>query len=56
LSYAAISAAAQVWALVSGAGKAAALRESLRPGGRTPLARVVRSRSHTKIFCDIRLD
>ena len=41
LSYAAIAAARQVWALVSGAGKEAALRESLRPGGRTPLARVI---------------
>ncbi len=56
LSYAAIAAAKQVWALVSGAGKAAALRASLRPGGQTPLARVMRSRSRTKIFSDIRLD
>jgi 6-phosphogluconolactonase len=56
LSYAAIAAARQVWALVSGAGKAAALRESLRPGGRTPLARVIQARPRTKIFSDIRLD
>ena len=56
LSYAAIAAAKQVWVLVSGAGKEAALRESLRPGGQTPLARVMLSRSQTKIFCDIRLD
>jgi 6-phosphogluconolactonase len=56
LSYAAIAAAKQVWVLVSGAGKAPALRESLRPGGRTPLARVLQSRSKTRIFCDIRLD
>jgi 6-phosphogluconolactonase len=56
LSYAAIAAAKQVWALVSGAGKEAALRESLRSGGRTPLARVVESRSSVKIFSDIRLD
>ena len=53
LSYAAIAAARQVWALVSGAGKQAALRESLRPGGQTPLARVLQSRSRTTIFCDI---
>jgi 6-phosphogluconolactonase len=53
LSYAAIAAARQVWALVSGAGKQAALRESLRPGGQTPLARVLRSRSRTTIFRDI---
>ena len=56
LSYAAIAAAKQVWALVSGAGKEAALRESLRPGGQTPLARVMQSRSRIKIFSDIRLD
>ena len=53
LSYAAIAAAKQVWVLVSGAGKEAALRESLRPEGRTPLARVVLTRSKTKIFSDI---
>jgi 6-phosphogluconolactonase len=56
LSYAAIAAAKQVWALVSGAGKAAALRASLDPGGVTPLARVMRSRAQFKIFSDIRLD
>jgi len=53
LSYGALAAAKQVWALISGAGKAAALRESLHPHGRTPLARVMQSRSRTKIFCDI---
>ena len=56
LSYAAIAAAKQVWVLVSGAGKEAALRESLRPGGQTPLARVIQSRSRTRIFSGIRLD
>jgi 6-phosphogluconolactonase len=56
LSYAAIAAAKRVWALVSGAGKEAALRESLSPGGRTPMALVVQSRPRTKIFSDIRLD
>ena len=56
LSYAAIAAARQVWVLVSGAGKEAALRESLRPRGQTPLARVMQSCSRTKIFSDIRLD
>ena len=56
LSYAAIAAARQVWALISGAGKASALRESLRSGGQTPLARVIASRARTKIFSDIRLD
>jgi 6-phosphogluconolactonase len=52
LSYATIAEARQVWALVSGVGKEEALRASLRPGGQTPLARVLRSRSRTKIFCD----
>jgi 6-phosphogluconolactonase len=56
LSHAAIAAAKQVWVLVSGAGKETALRESLRPGGQTPLARVVQSRSRTKIFSDFLLD
>jgi len=56
LSYAAIAAAKQVWVLVSGAGKAPALRESLRSGGRTPLARVLQLRSRTRIFCDFQLD
>ena len=56
LSYAAITTARQVWVLVSGAGKAVALRESLRSKGRTPLARVMLTRSKTKIFSDIRLD
>jgi len=55
LSYAIIAAAEQVWVLVSGSGKAAALRESLMPGGRTPLARMVQSRSHVSIFSDISL-
>jgi len=55
LGYAAIAAARQVWMLVTGAGKAAALRASLDPSGLTPLARVVQSRSHTRIFSDILL-
>lgn len=52
LSYSAIAAARQVWVLASGAGKTAALRESMQPAGRTPLARVLRTRTSTKIFCD----
>jgi 6-phosphogluconolactonase len=55
LSYAAIAAAKQVWVLVSGAGKEAALRSSINPGGQTPLAKVVKSRPMVKIFSDIRL-
>lgn len=54
LSYAAIAAALQVWVLASGAGKESALRESLRPQGQTPLARVLDSRRWTKVFTDIR--
>ena len=56
LSYAAIAAAKEVWVLVSGAGKEAALRQSLQTGSRTPLARVLQSRSQTRIFSDVRLD
>jgi len=52
LSYAAIAAAKQVWVLASGTGKETALRESLVPSGKTPLARVIQSRPQTKIFCD----
>lgn len=55
LSYAAIAAARQVWVLASGAGKETALRESLSPSGKTPLAQVIQSRSQTKIFSDILL-
>lgn len=55
LGYPAITAAKQVWVLASGAGKEAALRESLSPGGKTPLARVLRMREHTRIFSDVRV-
>jgi 6-phosphogluconolactonase len=53
LSYAAIAAASEVWVLVSGAGKEEAFRESLRPAGKTPLARILRLRRRTRIFTDI---
>jgi 6-phosphogluconolactonase len=53
LGYGALAAARQVWVLVSGAGKEAALRASLGPGGRTPLGRVIWSRSCTRVFSDI---
>jgi len=55
LSYSAIAAARQVWVLASGAGKEKALRESLAPTGRTPLARVLKLRSNTRILTDIPL-
>lgn len=53
LGYSAIAAARQVWVLVSGPGKENALRESLSPVGLTPLARVLCSRAHTRIFTDL---
>lgn len=52
LSYTTIADARQVWALVSGAAKADALRETLKPDGTTPLARVIRSHQ-VKIFSDL---
>ncbi len=52
LSYKMIFAAKNVWILVSGAGKESALRESLSPCGRTPMARVLQSRP-VKIFSDL---
>jgi len=52
LGYAAIAAAQQVWVLISGAGKEAALRESLYGGGCTPLGRVTKFRTQTIIFSD----
>ena len=53
--HASIATAKQVWVLASGPGKEAALRESFRLEGRTPLARLLRSRQNTKIFTDIRV-
>ncbi|MBM3870773.1 MAG: 6-phosphogluconolactonase [Verrucomicrobia bacterium] len=55
LGYPAIAAARQVWVLASGAGKEAALRQSLASPGRTPLARVLKDRTQTRIFTDIAL-
>ncbi|HSY44137.1 MAG TPA: 6-phosphogluconolactonase [Candidatus Acidoferrum sp.] len=49
LSYKTIFAAKNIWVLISGAGKAVALRESLLPDGKTPLARVIQMRP-VKIF------
>ena len=53
LSYDVLAAAREVWVLASGSGKEAALQESLRPDGKTPLARVFRMREYTEIFSDI---
>ena len=53
LDYPTIAAARKVWMLAAGAGKEMALRESLSPVGTTPFARVLHSRSDTRIFTDI---
>ncbi len=53
LGYGAITAAREIWILASGAGKEAALRESLAPDGQTPLARVLRARPDARIFTDL---
>jgi 6-phosphogluconolactonase len=52
LSYPAIFAAKNIWVLISGSGKAAALRKSLSATGKTPLARVIAAHP-VRIFSDI---
>jgi len=53
LGYQAIAAARQVWILASDGRKERVFADSLKPTGQTPLARVLKSRSSTKIFTDI---
>jgi 6-phosphogluconolactonase len=55
LGHGVIAAAREVWVLVSGQAKEAALRESLSPQGRTPLAAVIRGRKTTRIYSDVSL-
>ena len=55
MGYPALAAAKRVWVLASGAGKEGALRESLAPTGRTPLARVIQSRTQTRIYTDLQV-
>ena len=55
LGHASIAAAREVWVLASGNTKQVALAESLREGGTTPLADVIRRRITVKIFSDIQL-
>ncbi|MFN3408672.1 MAG: 6-phosphogluconolactonase [Limisphaerales bacterium] len=50
LGHGPLAAARAVWVLAAGAGKAEALRRSLAPDGRTPLARVIQQRARTEIF------
>jgi 6-phosphogluconolactonase len=52
--YEVLTAAKQVWVLASGAGKEAALRESISGRGQTPLGEVIRKRGETRILTDIR--
>ena len=56
LRYAALASAGDVWVLAPGSAKADALRQSLRPGGATPLARLIRLRRGAVIFSDAALD
>jgi|SRR4051812_5276497 6-phosphogluconolactonase len=55
LGYPAIATARQVWVLASGVSKEGALRNSLSANGSTPLARVIKLRTQTRIFSDISL-
>lgn len=48
-----ILAAREVWVVVAGDGKSAALRESLSPIGSTPLATVIRRRAGTRIMSTV---
>ena len=56
LGFPALAAAREVWVLVSGQGKAEAMRASLLEAGTTPLAKVLQSRTHTEIFTDFDLE
>ena len=55
LSYNVLTAAQEVWVLVSGPGKEQALTASIQQNGQTPLAQVLRFRRETKIFSDVQL-
>lgn len=61
LGYRTIAAAREVWVLVSGEAKKAALKASVEAGGgtlgppQTPLGRVLAMRSQTRLFTDIEI-
>ena len=55
LSYAVLAAAAEVWLIVSGEGKAAKLEHALSCSESTPTGRVLASRAFTRIFTDLRI-
>ncbi len=52
LTYTALAAAREILVLVSGAGKARALAESLAPGGTSPLARVWQINSRLRVLAE----
>ncbi len=53
LGYGVLAAAREVWVLASGQGKESALRQTLLPAGRTPLARVIQMRTQTRVYTDV---
>ena len=56
LSYPLLSAAKEVWLVISGEGKAAVLREALRSEGMSPIKELITRREQTTLFTDISLD
>ena len=50
--YPALAAAREVWVVLSGDGKADTLAAAMEPDSNLPIARVLRSRTHTRIFTD----
>ncbi len=52
LGYPALAAAREVWVVLSGDGKADTLAAAMEPDSDLPIARVLRSRTHTRIFTD----
>ena len=53
VGYGVLESAREVWVMVSGKGKEQALRESLAPQGKTPMARVIRARERTMVLTDV---
>lgn len=53
LSYAVLAAAAEVWLIVSGEGKASKLEQALARSESTPTGKVLASRAFTRIFTDL---
>jgi 6-phosphogluconolactonase len=55
MGYRTLAAAGEVWVMVSGCGKEAALEESLRPAGRTPLGRLLGMQVNAHVLSSVRL-